>query len=53
MTDNDKKDTVLRVRMKQEKIDAYREAAERDGRTLSNWVERVLDLALQAKPEGA
>ena len=43
-----KKSDHLHIRIDPAKLESYRRAAEADGRTLSNWVEHTLDLAVKA-----
>lgn len=47
------KDDHLHIRIGSQKLEQCRALAEADGRTLSNWVERIIDLAIIEAKEGA
>lgn len=46
------REVPLQVRVTSDEHDAYKAAAERDGRTLSNWVRDRLNAATKAKAAG-
>lgn len=43
------KESHLHMRIAENKLETYRAAAEREGRSLSNWVEWYLDRAVEAR----